>query len=265
MTIPPQVKQFPGIYFFASLLRRIKYIGWRRYCTVCRKHFRIFKPYGIVSRNDAACPNCGSLERHRLLVIYLHRRTNLFDGRPRRVLHVAPERGLAKILRQAAGGGYHSADLSGVDVMEKMDISSICHPDATFDVVICNHVLEHVSEDRKAMREIFRVLKLGGWAILNVPVSVDETFENPLVTEPPERLRLFGQEDHVRRYGPDFQDRLQEAGFEVNSVSQRDFLTSEQIARWGLANGGAGNIFYCAKVHAVNSGLQLDNRSFPEI
>ena len=149
----------------------------------------------------------------------------------------------------AAGDGYLTADLMEPHVMEKMDVCDIRHPDGTFDAIYCSHVLEHVPDDRKAMREFFRTLKPGGWAVLNVPVTVDETVEDPDETDPAERLRRFGQDDHVRRYGPDYADRLKEAGFRVTVRRPVDLLPSEaEIARHGLAMPmGAGEVYYCEK------------------
>jgi len=113
-------------------------------------------------------------------------------------------------------------------------------------VIYCSHVLEHVSNDKQAMNEFYRVLKLGGWAILLVPIISDETFEDPSVVDPTMRLKLFGQEDHVRRYGPDFIKRVEETGFKVLEITGSDFLGNEEITRMGITEE-AGTIFYCKK------------------
>jgi SAM-dependent methyltransferase len=151
--------------------------------------------------------------------LYLTQKTNLFDGKQKKMLHVAPEPELSRLIQKAAYIDYLSADLFAPDimvkVMVKMDITDIQYPDNTFDVIYCSHVLEHVPDDRKAIREFFRVLKDGGWAIVQVPIIADTTFEDLTVINPKERERLFGQFDHVRRYGPDYKDRLTEAGFSV--------------------------------------------------
>lgn len=131
--------------------------------------------------------------------------------------------------------------------MEKMDITDIHHPDHSFDVIVCSHVLEHVSDDRRAMRELCRVLRPSGWAILNVPINADRTFEDPSITDPQERQRVFGQHDHVRNYGPDDQHRLEEAGFAVSVTYPTDLLSPADIERQGLGKGGAGEIFFCRK------------------
>jgi len=133
------------------------------------------------------------------------------------------------------------------DVMEKMDITEIHHADETFDVIYCSHVLEHVPDDRRAMQEFYRVLKYGGWAILNVPISASQTVENPSITDPQERLRLFGQVDHVRRYGPDYLDRVEEAGFKIRRITTADLVTSKEAEMCGLSNGAVGDVFYCTK------------------
>ena len=144
------------------------------------------------------------------------------------------------------GDGYLTADLFDPRVMVKMDITNIQYPDETFDVIYCSHVLEHVPDDKKAMCEFYRVLKSDGWAILLVPVTAKETFEDPAITDPAERLRLFGQKDHVRVYGPDYADRLAEAGFKVDISTPSDFLTAEQILRMGLSRA-TGEIYFCTK------------------
>ncbi len=131
--------------------------------------------------------------------------------------------------------------------MEVMDIHDIQYPDDVFDVIYCSHVLEHVADDRQAMREFYRVLKPNGWAILMVPITADKTFEDPFLTDPAERLRLFGQEDHVRRYGPDFADRIQEAGFRVEIVGASDLMHEHQIRRMAVNESMTGEVFHCTK------------------
>jgi SAM-dependent methyltransferase len=176
--------------------------------------------------------------------LYLARRTNLFDGRPKRVLHVAPERCFEGPLRQRLGAGYLTADLLDPRVMEQMDITDIQHPDESFDVIYCSHVLEHVPDDRRAMRELRRVLKKDGWAVLLVPITAERTIEDLTVTDPAERERLFGQHDHVRRYGPDYADRLREAGFDVAVTEVSDLLGGRDLIRVGLT-GVTMKIYHC--------------------
>lgn len=178
--------------------------------------------------------------------LYFARRTNLFDGRPKRVLHVAPERCFEGPLRQRLGAGYLTADLLDPGAMEQMDITNIRHPDESFDVIYCSHVLEHVPDDRQAMRELRRVLKQDGWAVLLVPITAERTIEDPTVTDPRERERAFGQHDHVRRYGPDYADRLREAGFDVLATEVPDLLERRDLIRMGLARSGAP-IYHCKR------------------
>ena len=228
------------------LLRRLLYLGRGRFCPVCGSHSRAFLPTGVDRRADARCPACGSVERHRLVVRFFRERTDLFDGRPKRVLHVAPEPVLGPLIAAAVGDGYLSADLHDPSAMERMDVTDVRHPDATFDVIYCSHVLEHVPDDRRAMREFRRVLKPGGWAVLNVPVTADATVEDPAVTDPAERLRRFGQEDHVRRYGPDYERRLTDAGFRVARVGPADLFTPEERVTCGVPAGGTtGDVYHC--------------------
>ena len=130
--------------------------------------------------------------------------------------------------------------------MVKMDITNIDYPDQSFDVIYCSNVLEHVQDDRKAMREFYRTLKSNGWAILLVPITVEETYEDPSIIEPKERLKVFGQEDHVRRYGPDFADRLREAGFSVEVTEVNDLVQNNEAVRMGLTPA-SGEIYYCTK------------------
>jgi len=227
-------------------VRNIPYLGTARWCPVCERHSRCFRPFKHHHNREAICIHCGALERHRFLWLYAQAHTDLFDGRPKRVLHVAPERCFNEKLRRRLGEGYLTADLMDKRAMVAMDIMAIQFPDATFDVVYCSHVLEHVPDDRRAMREFCRVLKPDGWAILLVPITADTTFEDPSVVDPAERLRLFGQEDHVRRYGPDYVDRLQEAGFDVAEVKVHHLFSEEAARRMGIVRG-AGWIHHCTK------------------
>jgi predicted SAM-dependent methyltransferase len=131
--------------------------------------------------------------------------------------------------------------------MVRMDIMDIRYPDQHFDVIYCSHVLEHVEDDRKAMREFHRVLRSDGWAILLVPITARETFEDPSITTPEERLKTFGQEDHVRRYGPDYADRLRDAGFRVEVTRAGDLVPGDEILRMRLTTATTGEIHFCTK------------------
>jgi SAM-dependent methyltransferase len=185
------------------------------------------------------------LERHRLIWLFFRQKTNLFDGRPKRLLHVAPEIQLSHRLKRVPGVDYLSIDLAWGRAMMRADITNLLFPHDSFDVIYCSHVLEHIPNDHKAMTEFYRVLKPSGWAILQVPIKGKTTFEDPSVTSPAERERLFGQSDHVRIYGEDYVDRLERAGFKV---------TVDQFAQQ-LPDGEAGQIvidrsekiYFCSK------------------
>jgi SAM-dependent methyltransferase len=191
------------------------YAGNKVTCPVCEKSFSKFLPYGrIRPRANALCPNCQALERHRLIWLYLEDRTDFFKKKLK-VLHVAPEACFIPRFQKVHGDGYITADIESPLAKVKMDIHQIPFNDNTFDVVLCNHVLEHVADDIKAMSEINRVLKKGGFAIMQVPFFPplpEITFENRSITDPREREKLFGQDDHVRKYGMDYTKRIQRAG-----------------------------------------------------
>lgn len=221
------------------------YRGRDRYCPVCNKQSRKFRPYGIVKRDDAQCVHCGALERHRFLWLFLERNTDIFDTKQKRVLHVAPESCYEVRLKKQLGSAYLTSDLYSPSAMVKMDICDIHYDDESFDVIVCNHVLEHVPNDRMAMGELNRVLKKNGWAVLNVPITSDKTYEDPSIVTPQARLTAFGQEDHVRRYGPDYLERLRDTGFDVDVVFA-DSLVDEQLrVTMGLTR--CGEIYYCRK------------------
>jgi SAM-dependent methyltransferase len=203
-------------------------------CPCCGGRFREFMPGR--DPNNPICPRCGAQARHRALWLYLHERTHLFDGKGLRVLHFAPERALGQRLAAAPGIRYVSADLDAPDAMEHFDITDIPHEDGSFDAILCIHVLEHVEDDRAAMRELRRILAPDGFAIVLVPLDLGrpDTYEDPSITDPAERERAFWQADHLRLYGQDFPDRLREAGFEVTVDRWVRTLDPSTIQRHGL-------------------------------
>ena len=228
------------------IIYSIYYYGNKRWCPICERSSREFRASGTPPRKDAWCIHCDGLERHRFLWLYLKQRTDLFDGRPKSMLHVAPEPCFESRFKAKLGESYMTADLLNRRVMVKMDITNIQYPDDYFDIIYCSHVLEHVIDDKKAIKEFYRTLKLTGCAILLVPITTDKTFENNSIIDPIERLRVFGQEDHVRRYGHDFVDRLKEVGFKVKIISVADLFDNESITRMGLMS--SGDIYLCTKV-----------------
>lgn len=241
----------PRYFFMARQLykqsRKILYRGNRVFCPCCDGSFRQFLPFGVkVLRQNALCPYCGSLERHRLMWLYLRDRTNLLSDKLR-VLHFAPEDFIQKKLISFPNLEYTSADLNSRIAMVKMNITDIPYEENTIDVILCLHVLEHIPDDRKAMSEIYRILKPGGWAILQVPLDIrrSKTFEDPNVIDPKDRLRLFNQADHVRIYGRDYKDRLESVGFTVYQEPYARTLNSSIIERYGLLIDE--DIFYCTK------------------
>jgi SAM-dependent methyltransferase len=181
------------------------------------------------------CWNCGALERHREIALLFQRRPELLKP-GQRVLHVAPEPALRRLLNNSSPSTYLTADLDAPDVDMNFDLAAAPMPDDSFDVIVCNHVLEHIPDDRAALREIRRMLAPGGWALVMTPISVETTIEDPAVTDPDERLRRFGQRDHVRRYGWDYLDRLRDAGFSTEVVRLENDLPRQAIDRYQLRN-----------------------------
>jgi SAM-dependent methyltransferase len=224
----------------------LRYYGNARFCPVCETSSNRFKTYGMVPRKDAACPRCGVLERHRLLWLFLTKKTDLFNGEQKKMLHIAPEPWVETKFRKVLGQGYLTADLYNPNAMVKMDITDIQYPKESFDIIYCSHVLEHVQEDVKAMVEFYRVLKSDGWAILLVPIVSEKTYEDASIVDQDERLKAFGHPEHVRNYGPDYVDRLREAGFSVDTIRGSDLVNANQAERMGLTPA-SGEIFYCTK------------------
>lgn len=229
-----------------DVARAVPYCEKERFCPLCGKLSRRFSQYGLVPREDAQCVHCGSLERHRFLWLYLSQKTDLFSDTPKKMLHVAPEQCFESRLKERLRGNYLTADLFNARAMVRMDITDIEYPDESFDVIYCSHVLEHVQDDKKAMQEFYRVLKRNGWAILLVPITADKTFEDSSIVDPQKREEAFGQKDHVRRYGPDYVDRLRDAGFKVKITKANDFVQNDEAIRMGLTSA-SGEIYYCTK------------------
>jgi SAM-dependent methyltransferase len=190
-----------------------------------------FQSAGRPRRIDARCPKCGSAERYRLFALWLDRHGS--GLRTARVLHFAPEKGLAKLLKVRVGS-YQSADITPGKAEIVRNIEAIEEPEASFDCVVCSHVLEHVN-DRKALAEVYRVLKPGGVALIMLPVieGWSKTYENKAVTTPEERMRHYGQSDHVRYYGADVRDRIRGAGFKLDEFTAE----GEDVLTYGLARG----------------------------
>jgi SAM-dependent methyltransferase len=213
---------------------RVRKRGREAYCPCCGTWQRGFDEIVLPDRQ---CWVCGSLERHRLLSILFAMRPDLL--RPgMSVLHIAPEAQLTKRIRRGASR-YVSGDLTARFGPETLDVTDLRFSDGEFDAVICNHVLEHVPDDRRAMREIRRVLRPGGWAMLLVPdVSDATTAETPDITDPDELYRIYGQHDHVRAYGWDYLDRLRDAGLETEVLRLDEVLTAETIRACRLLKFG---------------------------
>ena len=209
-------------------------------CPLCGARYRRFMPYGYVEvRKNALCPRCLSLERHRLLWLWLNREGKLAEmvAGNRKFLHIAPEVCLSKKFEKILPlENYITADLESPLAKVKMDVQNIPFADDTFDVVFCNHVLEHVEGDRLAMREMWRVMRPGGWGVMLSPVDETraETFEDDTITDPAERTRIFGQYDHRRIYGMDYARRLQETGWKVEEIDYLATLTPEEQRLYAL-------------------------------
>lgn len=217
--------------FLALYLRGKKYED-----PIDGKTFRKFLPYGYGSpRANVLSPSTLSLERHRLLWLYLTRETDFFS-KPLKVLHVAPEQAFYKRFKNQKNLTYITTDLYSPLADVKADLCALPFEDDSFDVIFCNHVLEHIPDDAQAMRELYRVMKKGGWGIFQVPQDINRahTFEDDTITDPAERTRIFGQYDHVRVYGLDYFDRLRQVGFEVEEIIYSTHFTTEEIERYRI-------------------------------
>jgi Methyltransferase domain len=265
MTMFPNIKNsVPYIAFrraVKALRRAVKlprYLGDDYRCPVCQVGLRAFKPmwksywrdavhFGYVHHGREmetfnlpafSCPKCDASDRERLMAIYLDRIWPTLEGRGAiRLIDFAPAYPLSRKIRRYPSIEYRSADLSRADVQEHIDLTDIQYPDASFDVFLCSHILEHVPDDRRAMRELCRILKPGGFGLVLVPlvIGVDETHEDPTIKSVAQRWKYFGMGDHVRHYGKrDFVARLSEAGFTVEQLGI-GYFGKETFRRAGVA------------------------------
>lgn len=218
----------------AFYLRGSKYID-----PIDGKGFRKFLPYGYEKpREGVLSPSTLSLERHRLLWLYLKNETNFFKDNLK-VLHFAPEQAFYKRFRKQNNIEYLTTDLNSPLADIEADICNLPFEDESFDVILCNHVLEHIPDDTKAMQELFRILKPGGWGIFQIPQDLNRkvTFEDDTVTDKKERAKIFGQYDHVRIYGRDYFDKLRSIGFEVKEVDYTNDISKLEVEKYRLAKG----------------------------
>lgn len=230
----------PLLIRLSYVFRRVApllYKGDEVECPVCKHGFRKFLPYGsdVAHRENVLCPYCLSLERHRLLWLFLKDKTDFFSEHLR-VLHIAPEQCFHGRFKKARNIEYITGDLESPLAEYHFDLHDIPFGADEFDVILCNHVLEHVEDDRRCMSEMYRVLKPGGWAIMQVPIDYSraETYEDPTITDPLEREKHFWQKDHVRLYGRDYGERLKEAGFEVRCDDYVKTISPELRERFRL-------------------------------
>jgi len=203
------------------------------------KGFKSFLPYGYgEQRNNVLSPSTLSLERHRLLWLYLKSETDFFTAN-KSVLHFAPEQCFLNRFRALKNLEYTTTDLESPIADVKADICNLPFKDNSYDIILCNHVLEHIPDDTKAMQELYRVMKPGGFGVFQIPQDLNRglTFEDDTITDKAERSKIFGQYDHVRIYGRDYFDKLRSFGFTVKEVDFTATLTDAEIMTYCLAQG----------------------------
>jgi SAM-dependent methyltransferase len=203
------------------------------------KSFRSFLPYGYgKQRSNVLSPSTLSLERHRLLWLYLENETDFFSA-PKKVLHFAPEQAFYKLFRNQKNLDYTTTDLFSPLADVKADICNLPFDDNAYDIILCNHVLEHIPDDVKAMQELFRVLKPGGMGIFQIPQDLnrEKTFEDNSITDQKQRAEIFGQYDHVRVYGRDYFEKLRSIGFRVVEEDYTKKIASDLVEKYCLAPG----------------------------
>lgn len=250
---PAPVRSFAAVAY-GRVLGKVPALAHRLYdgtgchCEACGADL---KSFAKGHRPDHwSCPICGAIDRDLFHLLVLDRVGHVFDGRPRKVLHIAPEAVIEARFRATPGVDYLSGDLMRPGVMAKVDICNMTFDDDTFDVAFCSHVLEHVPDDGAAMAEFARVLRPGGFALFAFPMGAAPTTEDPSLTDRKERIRRFGQIDHLRMYGPDVVDRFEAAGFDVTTVRPADICSPDERHRFGLDVGIDLVAFVCRPAEA---------------
>ena len=241
------VNSFPvGSRKVYHTINRFLYKGNNYYCPICEKGYGRFLPGPDNVRSNSKCPGCSSLERHRLLWLYLKSEQNILTSKIN-LLNISPDYATQTKLKSLANINYTSIDLKSSLAMYNEDLTNLSFKGNSFDAIVCYHVLEHIEDDLKAISEIYRILKPGGWAILQTPIDNDreETYEDFTITSPVERKKIFGQEDHVRIYGRDYFLRLNKAGFTVTEDAFINRLNASEIEKFVLDKNEM--IFFCTK------------------
>jgi len=222
--------------FLITPILRIIFHGKRYTDPIDNSNYSRFLSYGYKRiRKNALCPGTLSLERHRLLWLYLDNETNFLNS-SLKVLHVAPEQVFYKKFKKLKNWDYLTFDLNSPIADIKGDLTSTNFKDESFDLIICNHVLEHIKDDKSALNEIYRVLKYNGTSILQVPINLrrEKTFEDSTIKSKIQREKYFGQYDHVREYGLDFKDRVEQSGFKVQMINYSKKISKDLIIKYGL-------------------------------
>jgi len=238
------------IHLFINRMTSIFYRGNTYYCNCCNRSFRKFKPKGntLVQRANAECPYCGSLERIRNLLFYVENETDLLTGHYR-LLHFAPEWPLLPIFKKNKNLDYITADINPNVAEYPIDITNIPFPDHSFDSIICSHVLGHVKDEKKAIEELYRVLKTDGVALIAslIDLKNPHTFETDEADTPQKRLQYYSEPDLLRLHGTDFGERLAQGGFRVETINYPFRLGKEMMQKYALGDGSRELIFKCTK------------------
>lgn len=240
---------FPIANKLRLIYLRIKYTGSTVMCPCCQSKFGEFAPFGNNKRKNAWCPKCEGLERHRLLWLYFEQKTNIYK-KPLKVLHIAPETIFFTHFIKQPNIEYYPVDIfpnlypKGTKYFDLLHPS---HPENSFDVIICNHVFQYIEEDKKAMENTFKLMKPGGWGVMQVPIDTTRqiTYEDNSITDPLEREKIFGLKEHVRYYSYDYADKLRIAGFKVLVDDFTSQFTDEEIYKYGFWKGDS--VYYCTK------------------
>jgi SAM-dependent methyltransferase len=244
------------IRLFINKLTSIFYRGNTFYCNCCNRSFRKFKPKGntLTQRANVECPYCGSLERIRNLLFYVQNETDLLTGKYR-LLHFAPEWALIPIFKKNKKLEYITADINPNLADYQVDIMNIPFPDNSFDYIICSHVLGHVPDEKKAIAELYRVLKTGGTALVATLIDLTNphTFETNEADAPQKRLQYYSEPDLFRLHGTDFGERLAQGGFNVETINYPLLLGQEITQKYALGDGSRELIYKCSKCF-INKG-----------